>query len=120
MQVLRRGGQGATILDLPNSNISYTDDEGSIDIKSEDGKRELTVKDAKGKVTFQGPITTPEERKQLPPEVMQRLRKLDDDTIRFEAGGQFEREVLPLPGEPARTKIGRELGEPARLPLRPL
>lgn len=120
VRIMRRGGQGSTILDLPNSNISYSDDDGSIEIKAEEGKRELTIKDAKGKVTFQGPINTDEERKKLPPEVMKRLERLDNDTISFEAGEKFERQVLPLPSEPAKTKIRRELGKPARPALRSL
>lgn len=119
VRVFRRGGHGSTILDLPNSNISYSDDDGSIEIKAEEGKRELTVKDAKGKVTFQGPINTEEERKKLPPEVRKQLEKLDTDTLSFEAGEKFEHEVLPLPAEPARTKIRRALGQPVHPPARP-
>jgi len=118
VRVFHRGAEGSTILDLPNSNISYSDDDGSFEIKSDEGKRELTVKDAKGKVTFQGPINTEEERKKLPPEVMKQLQKLDHDTINFEPGEKFKREVLPLPSEPAKTKIRRELdgpGQPAPL-----
>lgn len=121
VRIFRRGGgPGSTILDLPNSNISYSDDDGAIEIKANEGKRELTVKDAKGKVTFQGPINTDEERKKLPPEVMKQLEKLDNDTISFDAGEKFEREVLPLPSEPAKTKIRQELGRPADPQRRPL
>lgn len=120
VRIFRRGGKGSTILDLPNSNISYSDDDGSIEIKADEGKRQLTVKDAQGKVTFQGPINTEEERKKLPPEVVKQLEKLDNDTISFEAGEKFEHEVLPLPSEPAKTKIRRELDRPARPALRPL
>lgn len=120
VRVFRRGGQGSTILDLPNSNISYSDDEGSIEIKADEGKRELTVKDAKGKVTFQGPINTEDERKKLPPEVLKQLEKLDNDTISFEAGEKFEHEVLPLPSEPAKVKIRREIGPRVRPGLRAL
>jgi len=120
VRIFRREGKGSTILDLPNSNISYSDDDGSIEIKADDGKRELTVKDAAGKVTFQGPINTEEERKKLPPEVVKQLEKLDHDTISFEAGEKFEHEVLPLPGEPAKTKIRRDLGRPDRPALRSL
>ncbi len=110
-------GKGSTILDLPNSNISYSDDAGSIDLKSVDGQRTLTVKDAKGKVTFEGPINTEEERKKLPPEVMKQLEKLDNDTLSFEAGEQFEHETLPLPAEPTKTKFKTErhtTGQPLR------
>ena len=121
VRIFRRGsGPGSTILDHPNSNISYSDDDGSLEIKANDGKRELTVKDAKGKVTFQGPINTEEERKKLPPEVVKQLEKLDNDKISFEAGEKFEREVLPLPSEPAKTKIRQELGRPADPQRRPL
>jgi hypothetical protein len=120
VRVFGSKGKGSTILDMPNSNISYSDDDGSIDIKSEDGKRTLTVKDTGGKVTFEGPINTEEERKKLPPEVMKQLEKLDDDTISFEAGEHFEHEVLPLPGEPTKTKIRRKLPPSAPHPLRPL
>lgn len=120
VRIVRRGAKGSTILDLPNSNISYSDDDGSIEIKADDGKRELTVKDASGKVTFQGPINTEEERKKLPPEVVRQLEKLDNDTISFEAGEKFEHEVLPLPGGPAKTKIRQEIGRPGRPALRSL
>ncbi|MBI2497693.1 MAG: PDZ domain-containing protein [Opitutae bacterium] len=118
VRIFRSKGKGSTILDLPNSNISYSDDEGSIEIKADDGQRTLKVKDAKGKVTFEGPINTDEERKQLPPEVMQQLKKLDDDTISFEAGEKFEHEVLPLPTEPAKSRISHEVGRPAVPSLR--
>ncbi|MDI1250517.1 MAG: PDZ domain-containing protein [Lacunisphaera sp.] len=110
-------GKGSTILDLPNSNISYSGDDGSIDLKSVDGQRTLTVKDATGKVTFEGPINTEEERKKLPPEVMKQLEKLDNDTISFETGEQFEHETLPLPAEPTKTKFKPErqtTGQPLR------
>ncbi|WP_157693821.1 PDZ domain-containing protein [Opitutus sp. GAS368] len=120
VRIFRRGGQGSTILDLPNSNISYSDDDGSVEIKANDGKRELTVKDAKGKVTFQGPVNTEEDRKKLPPEVLQQLEKLDPDSINFEPGEKFRRDVLPLPGEPAKTKIRQELGRPVDPQQRPL
>jgi hypothetical protein len=119
VRIVRRG-QGSTILDLPNSNISYSDDDGSIEIKSDEGKRELTVKDAQGKVTFQGPINTDEERKQLPPEVRKQLEKLDNDTISFEPGEKFQHEVLPLPTEPTKTKMRREFGRPGRPAMRSL
>ena len=108
VRVFRHKGPGATILDLPKSNISYSDDDGSIDIKVDDGKRNLTVKDAKGKVVFQGPINTEEERKQLPPEAMKRLEKLDNDTFEFEVGNDFKPEVVPLPAA-GKAKISHSL-----------
>lgn len=118
VHIFSRKGNGSTILDLPKSNISYSDDEGSIDIKSDEGKRSLTVKNAKGEVAFSGPINTEEERGKLPAEVKKRLEVLDKDTFEFEAGKDFKPETVPLPPEPAKTKISRELGRPAGQSLR--
>ena len=108
-----RDGKGSTIVDLPKSNISYSDDDGSIEIKSDDGQRSLTVKNAKGEVAFAGPINTEEERKKLPPDIMKRLGKLENDSISFEADGDFKPETVPLPPEPSKTKISHSTGPPA-------
>ena len=103
VHILGRRGKGSTVVDLPNSNISYSDDDGSIEIKSDDGKRSLTVKNGKGEVAFNGPINTDEERKKLPEDIKKRLEKLETDTISFEADRDFKPETVPLP--PAKTKI---------------
>ena len=116
MHIVAHAGKGSTILDLPKSNISYSDDEGSIEIKVEEGKRNLTVKDAKGVVAFDGPINTEAERKQLPAEVSKRLEKLDADSISFEVGDDFKPEVVPLPPQPAKTKINHVLGSDQERP----
>ncbi|HKB56627.1 MAG TPA: PDZ domain-containing protein [Lacunisphaera sp.] len=117
VHIINRKGKGSTILDLPKSNIAYSDDDGSIEIKVDEGQRSLTVKDAKGKVAFAGPINTEEERKKLPADVVKRLEKLEGDTFNFEVGRDFAPEVVPLPPEPGKTKIGRELGRDiVRLP----
>ena len=86
------------------------DDEGSIDIKVNEGKRHLTVKNAKGEVAFDGPVNTEEERKKLPPEVSRRIEKLETDTMSYEIGDDFKPDVVPLPPEPAKTKIRHDLG----------
>lgn len=126
VRIMNRRGGGSTVLNLPDSNISFSTDEGGIEIKSENKQRSLTIKDASGKVTFEGPITTEEERAKLPPGVKQRLEKLDIDAIRLEfaPGENFRPEVVPLLEEQVRTKIGRSLGHdegrPAGRALRPL
>ena len=105
VHILGRRDKGSTVVDLPNSNISYSDDDGSIEIKSDDGKRNLTVKNSKGDVAFNGPINTEEERKKLPADIKKRLEKLETDTISFEADRDFKPETVPLP--PAKTKISQ-------------
>jgi hypothetical protein len=110
VRIVARAGQGSTIVDLPKSDISYSDDEGSIEIKVDEGKRSLTIKDAKGTVTFAGPINTAEERKQLPAAVGKRLEKMETDTtVSYEVGDDFKPDAVPLPPPPAKTKIGQKL-----------
>jgi len=119
VRILGRHGQGSTIVDLPKSNISYSDDDGSIEIKVNDGKRNLTVKNTKGVVAFDGPINTEEERRKLPADVSKRLEKLETDTMSFEVGRDFKADTVPLPPEPSKTKIGRSLGGARTVPLDP-
>lgn len=95
VQILRRGDREATILDLPQGNIVYSDDEGSVEVKAEDGKRQLTVKDASGKVLFEGPVNSKEDREKLPKEVQERVGKIEGANIRFD--GEF-RDIRPSTG----------------------
>jgi hypothetical protein len=86
-----KGDKGSTVLDLPSGNFVFSDDEGSVELASNDDKRELTVKNKKGEVTFKGPLNTPEDHDKLPPEVTERLKVIggaelgdDDDDLEVE------------------------------------
>jgi len=102
-------------IDMANSNIVYTDDKGTLTLTVKDGKRSLVATDAHGRgVLFTGPIDTPEERRALPPEVREWLKKLHGlQEFRFRAdhdfkGGQAgvlqpQGQEMPLPnGGPAQ------------------
>lgn len=87
----RHGREGPTVLDLPSGNFVFSDDQGSVEVNSAEGKRVLTVKDQKGAVTFSGPINTPEEHEKLPADVKARLEVIggaelgdDADEIKVE------------------------------------
>lgn len=110
VRVITRGGKGSTVLDLPRGHITYSDDDGSIEVQAEDGKRQLTVKDKDGKVTFEGPINSEEDRKKLPDDVKKRIEKIEFSHFNFEPGDEFEIEAGKV-SEPGRSKIS---GEPAR------
>lgn len=87
VHVLRRaGGAGSTILDLTAGNFVFSDDDGSVEVNATEGKRELTVKDKDGKVTFQGPINNPEEHAKLPAEVKARIDSIGGAEFGDEAG----------------------------------
>jgi hypothetical protein len=109
VHVMRRhGGAGSTILDLAAGNFVFSDDQGSIEVNAAEGKRELTVKDKDGKVTFQGPINTPEEHEKLPPEVQKRLDEVGGADFGSD-GGEIKVETKVF--EPA-TKVQFRLQRP--------
>jgi serine protease Do len=116
VHVFRRHGGGPTILDLPAGNFVFSDDEGSVEVSAAEGKRELTVKDKKGEVTFQGPINTPEEHEKLPPAVKGRLDAIggaelgdDADEIKVETKvfkpAQKTHRALPQESEPGMRSL---------------
>lgn len=110
VHVLRRQGvAGATILDLPAGSFVFSDDEGSVEVNATEGKRELTVKDKAGKVTFEGPINTPEERAKLPAEVRTRIEAIGGAEFGDEAEDLKVETKVIRPG----AKIRFELMEPA-------
>lgn len=116
VHVFRRGEKGgSTILNLAEGNFVFSDDEGSVEVVASAGDRQLTVKDAKGAVLFQGPINNDEQREKLPDAIKERLKKIEVSTFEFEAGEDLRQEGGALPS--ARpTKTSRET-VPARRPL---
>lgn len=99
------GGPDVRVITMntANSTMVLSDDLGSMEITAKDGKKTLVAKDAKGAVIFDGPITTPEERKALPPAVAERLGKLEDlKEFEFKTGEDFkgsEVKIMPVPGQ---------------------
>lgn len=92
-----------------DSNMSFSDDKGSLELTIKDGKKELVAKDPKGATIFSGPINTPEERKGLPADVAERLKKIENmQGFSFKTGEDFEG------GE---VKIVRPLGQGISLPV---
>ena len=67
----------STRIDLGKATITFSDDQGELKMESVEGRKMLTAKDAQGKVLFNGPIDTEEERAKLPANVRQRFEKLE-------------------------------------------
>jgi hypothetical protein len=110
----RDGDQDSTILDLTQGNFVFSDDKGSVEVNADDGKRELTVKNKKGDVTFKGPINNEADRKKLPPEVVARLNQIEKIDLDAQPGADFQQEGVAIP-PPQKTKISAP-GQPARAP----
>ena len=112
----RKVNGGSTILNLAEGNFVFSDDAGSLEVNASKGERQLTLKDASGKVTFQGPINTDEQRAALPPEVKERLKKLETVHIEFNADESLQQEgaaVKPVEKTQARREIRARPGGPA-------
>lgn len=81
----------ATRIDMANTKMLSSDDAGSLELTVTDGKKSLVAKNTKGVEEFSGPITSPEERKALPPAVRERLEKLEAmNHVSFQIGGDFK------------------------------
>ena len=92
IQIEHRGGPGlrATSVNVANSNLSFSDDQGSLELTLKDGEKSLVAKDAKGQQIFSGPVTTPEQRQAVPEAVRQRLENLEGmHNITFRTDGDF-------------------------------
>jgi hypothetical protein len=67
---------GDTRVDMHEAHVVTKDENGTIELGSENGHRKLTVKDAKDNVIFSGPVDTEEERHALPDDVRKKLDKV--------------------------------------------
>ena len=107
-------GFRAMALNTGNSNLVFSDDAGSLELTTKDGKKHLVAHSPKGETEFDGPVTTPEERKAVPAAVRSRLEKLESmQDVTFHTDGAFqgtqarvfrpqgEAIVLPAPRRPA-------------------
>lgn len=115
-------GWTATRIDVADSNLSFSDNAGSLKLGLAEGKKTLVAKDAKGTEIFNGPVNTPEERDKMPVELRTRLEKLESMyDVTFKTDGEFrgiERRVLKpkgisLPFEPGQ----RPVIAPGRVPM---
>jgi serine protease Do len=95
----------STRIDLGKATITFSDDQGELKMERVDGRKMLTAKDAQGKVLFEGPIDTQEERAKLPGNVRQRFEKLE----------RQELPEVPTAPEPPEAPRAPEPEESARL-----
>jgi hypothetical protein len=95
----------STRIDLGKATITFSDDQGELKMERVDGHKMLTAKDAQGKVLFDGPIDTQEERDKLPANVRQRFEKLE----------RQELPEVPTAPEPPEAPRAPEPEESARL-----
>lgn len=59
------------------ATMTMSDGEHTLNITTHEGGRFLVAKDSDGKVVFEGPIQTEEQRKAVPPEILAKLEKME-------------------------------------------
>ena len=87
----------STRIDLGKATITFSDDQGELKMESVEGRKMLTAKDAQGKVLYNGPIDTEEERAKLPANVRQRFEKLERQELPKVPAAPNPRKLLALP-----------------------
>jgi serine protease Do len=81
------------------ASLRLMDEQGSIELKSVDGGKEITIRDKEDKIIWSGPWDTEQDKASAPDEIRRRVERLD-----IEAGGDGLRLRLrgapPVPAEP--------------------
>ncbi len=67
--------QGGTV--ATTFSVVMADGEHTLQVTAKDGKRHLTAKDADGNVLFEGPVSTEAERAEVPPEIRDKLDRME-------------------------------------------
>jgi hypothetical protein len=71
------------------------DDQGSVEIKSNDGSKEVTIRDKGNNITWTGPWDTEQDKAAAPEDVRTRVERLNFDT-KFKGNG-LRLQMRPMP-----------------------
>ena len=71
------GGESTVRYATERARVVRQDPQGNYELSQADGTRTFIVKDTAGKVIWQGPVTTPEQRDAIPNEWREKLKMLD-------------------------------------------
>ncbi len=90
---------------MGSSNMMFSNEEGSIEIRSKDGKTNITAKDPDGGIIFEGPADSEEEIAKLPENLRKKLEdfKQSSNGLSFK-GFHFQGPQLKIPGFKAPEK----------------
>ena len=91
---------------------SYTDEQGSVKVRNEGGRKFATIKDAQGEVLFDDEITTPEQLKAVPETLRPRIALVDGPA----ALPGFRRPAAPAPAADAKESPSSEPAKPGPAP----
>jgi hypothetical protein len=97
MQFMFRGlGGGDGGIQLQNSaSIRMADPQGSVELQSKDGSKQIRVRDNDGKVQWEGPWDTDQDKAAAPDDIRARIERLNLGMIEDNAGGGLRLQILP-------------------------
>lgn len=97
------GGPGAT----STSSSIASDDQGTVSLEQKDGKKHAVIKDKDGNVTFDGDVTTDEQRAQMPAAARDRLKLVEGSSFSIDGlGGKSP--AAPAPEKPKKKRNPKE------------
>jgi len=79
------------------STSSFSDGEHSLTVTANGREKRLIAKDRDGKVLFDGPVTTEEQRKQVPPEILKKFQAMEQ-SMRVEIRGDGVSRAVAIMG----------------------
>ena len=91
-QGMANGHVNMQVFRLDQGKVQINDGDGSISIEKKDGKMTLTAKDKDGKLMFEGPYATDEDKARVPEEIRKRAGR-----FKFEDGAMRLEQMFPLP-----------------------
>ncbi len=83
-----------------SATLKMRDQDGSIEVKSKDGAKEITLRDQQDNVVWSGPWNTEEERSAAPDNVRRRMESLNLDTSSPGGGLRFQFNKKTVPAVP--------------------
>ena len=79
-----------------SQTMMFSDDQGTIEIRKNGDSTNIVIKDLNGKITFEGPANTNDEKEKLPQRAKNQLNRLDGSGLSFE-GFNFESQGIKIP-----------------------
>ena len=79
-----------------SQTMMFSDDQGTIEIRKNGDSTNIVIKDLNGKITFEGPANTNDEKEKLPQRAKNQLNRLDRSDLSFE-GFNFESQGIKIP-----------------------
>ncbi len=101
-------GAASDFMHMENSVMSFSDGDGLVTIKREDGKTHVEARDAENKIVFEGPADSEEERAKMPEDVRAKVEKFEKSGMNFGNFGLFKRSPRAVPEPLVNDKVRRK------------